>query len=71
MIVIITRALKDQYGEQPAPDPKGPKDGNIKVVRGGSWDRYDVVARVALRLDFYPDIRYRLSGFRLCRYPSG
>ena len=37
-----------------------------RVVRGGSWSRYDVGARAAYRNGRNPDYRYDDFGFRVC-----
>ncbi len=62
--------LKDQYGDQPAPNPGGPKEGNRQVVRGGSWYYYPSLARVSDRYFNFPSDRLNGVGFRLCRYSA-
>lgn len=48
-------------------DPKGPVEGNRRVLRGGSWNSYVDDARVSDRLINYPGNRYNDLGFRLSR----
>ncbi len=62
--------LKDQYEDQPTPNPGGPEEGNRQVVRGGSWSYFPVLARVSSRFSYYPFDRDYLLGFRLCRYSA-
>ena len=50
-------------------NPTGPKDGESRVVRGGSWDyNFDGYFRVAYRGKNLPTDAYDVIGFRLCRY---
>ena len=46
-------------------NPTGPKDGNNKVLRGGSWGSDASYCRVSKREHFTPDNRYKYYGFRL------
>lgn len=48
-------------------DPKGPVEGNRRVLRGGSWNFDDLNARVSFRFNFYSDLRNLNYGFRLSR----
>ncbi|MEM7510934.1 MAG: SUMF1/EgtB/PvdO family nonheme iron enzyme [Bacteroidota bacterium] len=64
------QTLKDQYGNQPAANPGGPKAGSSRVVRGGSWDDDPASARVSNRDVGTPYYRYIVVGFRLCRYSA-
>lgn len=60
----------DWYGEypkSPVTDPKGPKTGDYRVLRGGSWRHYGRVCRSAKR-DWLPPVNFDSStGFRLAR----
>ncbi|MEZ4773254.1 MAG: formylglycine-generating enzyme family protein [Bacteroidia bacterium] len=60
----------DWYGKYTTPplnDPKGPENGRVRVLRGGSWSSNESDCRVAFR-DFYlPDSRSSIIGFRLSR----
>ena len=58
--------LKDQYGNRPLPNPKGPEEGDSKVVRGGSWIDFDINSRVSNRNLNRPSGRSFGIGFRLC-----
>lgn len=48
-------------------NPKGPKSGDIKVFRGGSWNEDPEVARSAGRNAGAPDHRSYLTGFRCAK----
>jgi formylglycine-generating enzyme required for sulfatase activity len=57
----------DWFGDYPAgnvTDPTGPKDGSLRVLRGGSWYYGPRNCRSAGRGRGYPDDRYGL-GFRV------
>jgi formylglycine-generating enzyme required for sulfatase activity len=52
-------------------DPKGPQNGQFRVLRGGSFGLDRNKARCAFRDDDrYPDLRYGDLGFRLVVSPS-
>ena len=60
----------DWYGAYPAAagtDPIGPRSGQNRVIRGGSWHDVDVYARVAFRYYNAPDYRAGILGFRVAR----
>ncbi len=46
-------------------DPKGPKNGSYKVLRGGAWNYAPQSCRVSTRLKLSPDVRRRYVGFRV------
>ena len=48
-------------------DPKGPVEGNRRVLRGGSWNYVDINARVSFRGLNYPVFGDYYLGFRLSR----
>lgn len=59
---------QDWYGPyrgQNYDNPKGPKKGSCRVVRGGSWCFVDESCRVAKRCNAFPGVRLRDLGFRL------
>jgi formylglycine-generating enzyme required for sulfatase activity len=56
---------KDYYRNSPENDPKGPKTGKDKVMRGGSWFTAPRSVRSANRRGLEPDIALEDSGFRL------
>lgn len=57
----------DTYQGAETQDPRGPRVGDIRVLRGGSFFSEAVYARVAHRLRFGPTIRDSSAGFRLAR----
>ena len=60
----------DVYGRYEAAaqvDPKGPVQGPMRVIRGGSWSSLARFVRAAGRGEHLPDFRYGNLGFRLAR----
>lgn len=60
----------DVYGPYDATaqvDPKGPAEGTLRVVRGGSWDGYARILRAACRGGGSPDGGPVYLGVRLAR----
>jgi sulfatase modifying factor 1 len=55
------------YGKKPVIDPKGPKSGDMRIRRGGSWFKYGHSSRSANRSFGHPATRYNTTGFRLVR----
>jgi len=43
------------------------KEGNYRVLRGGSWYYYDFICEVSYRDYYYPDSHYDYNGFRVVR----
>jgi formylglycine-generating enzyme required for sulfatase activity len=71
---------RDYYREAPAHDPRGPDQGEEKVLRGGSWADCAEVVTVSFRMSrassYWRDENSRLAptptiGFRLCREAVG
>ncbi|MEA4906915.1 MAG: SUMF1/EgtB/PvdO family nonheme iron enzyme [Anaerolineaceae bacterium] len=54
---------------QEVKDPRGPEQGNARVVRGGAWDDNRNFARCACRV-LVPGLFLNHLGFRLVRSPS-
>ena len=54
---------KDWYGPYET-SPAGPKDGEYKVMRGGSWDNLPRAVRVSVRYRNVPSLRNNFIGFR-------
>jgi formylglycine-generating enzyme required for sulfatase activity len=48
-------------------DPMGPKNGLLRICRGGSWGCEAAKCRCAFRSSEYPDYPYRSMGFRIVR----
>jgi formylglycine-generating enzyme required for sulfatase activity len=58
----------DWYGDYPAgevTDPTGPKEGSLRVLRGGSWHTYPRRCRSAIRIRSGPGYRLDINGFRV------
>jgi len=53
------------YAESPIQDPQGPKDGDVRVRRGGSWHTWSFYARSSYRNWNDTSTRYTLVGMRL------
>ena len=61
---------EDWFGEYPAgsvTDPKGPSEGEKRVLRGGSFNFKVSKTRSAYRDSITPTYRYNNNGFRLAR----
>ena len=58
---------EDYYKNSPVQNPRGPEEGDYRVVRGGSWGGTPFICRAALRYTYDPNYRDHLVGFRLCR----
>jgi len=59
---------QDWYGEYPSSaqtNPKGPDSGSYRIFRGGSWNVFWQVCRVADRYSYPPNFRLNFLGFRL------
>lgn len=52
------------YGNSPEKNPRGPKKGNYKVVRGGGWNSNGAGLRSANRISYSPSVRSNNIGFR-------
>jgi formylglycine-generating enzyme required for sulfatase activity len=58
------------YSGAATTDPSGPIAGDVRVLRGGSFDVGAVYARVTSRIRYGPTIRVYSAGFRLAKsYP--
>jgi len=60
---------EDYYGSSPLNNPKGPADGTMKVLRGGSWNAEPYFLRVAEREYLTPEESDDFIGFRCARTP--
>jgi formylglycine-generating enzyme required for sulfatase activity len=56
---------EDYYKTSPKKDPKGPAEGDTRVMRGGSWFGQAALCRAAHRLWANPDTRNKYTGFRV------
>ncbi|MBK9338406.1 MAG: SUMF1/EgtB/PvdO family nonheme iron enzyme [Lewinellaceae bacterium] len=59
---------KAYYNESPGADPIGPKEGEYRCLRGGSWNVDDYGSRLVDRNGGSPYLWYYLIGFRLARH---
>lgn len=59
----------DEHYYRHAPDrnPKGPDQGEMKTLRGGSWNDSAVSGRTSARMKMFPDYRDTTVGFRCAR----
>jgi uncharacterized protein (TIGR02996 family) len=55
----------DSYWPRPPEDPQGPPDGELRVLRGGSWTDWATDLRCAYRYNNDPDIADRRLGIRV------
>lgn len=55
------------YGKSPAGNPRGPKLGRVRVLRGGSWISESRGLRASYRYRFEPGDRFDDFGFRCVR----
>ncbi len=56
------------YANSPEQNPEGPKTGDLRVVRGGSWVNTVNYCRVSDRDRLNPIFRSYNQGFRVCGY---
>jgi formylglycine-generating enzyme required for sulfatase activity len=59
------------YASSPRQDPRGPSQGDRRVLRGGSFADNAFDARVTYRNFLPPDYRSRSKGFRVVKVPRG
>ena len=55
------------YRQSPERNPQGPKSGNRRASRGGSWRHHIKVSRTAARSSIPPEFQYADYGFRVAR----
>lgn len=55
---------EDYYRNSPHNNPRGPKRGTSRVLRGGAFDTTPTITRISRRLSNRPDIRHDEKGFR-------
>jgi formylglycine-generating enzyme required for sulfatase activity/Leucine-rich repeat (LRR) protein len=55
-----------QYSQEDVIDPQGVEKGELRVLRGGSWQSRAVYSRSAARAGSEPGSRLYFAGFRLC-----
>jgi formylglycine-generating enzyme len=52
------------YGNSIKDNPQGPKDGKLRVARGGAWNSSGASLRSARRTGYNPALRLNTLGFR-------
>jgi len=57
---------KDYYAHAPSANPKGAEEGELRVMRGGSWGSSNISVRCAARHADSPDVTYHLAGGFRC-----
>ena len=62
---------RNYYNKSPIQNPKGPKYGSYKSVRGGDWARTEYFLRVASRRYYSPHYKDVNVGFRLAHNATG
>lgn len=62
---------RGDFSDVAATDPRGPKKGATRVLRGGCWDSLARECRSSVRSWFPPSDRYDRYGFRLALSPTG
>jgi formylglycine-generating enzyme required for sulfatase activity/tRNA A-37 threonylcarbamoyl transferase component Bud32 len=60
----------DAYASGTTPDPRGPEQGEKRVLRGGSWSNPAANCRSANRSKSAPDLRHPTIGFRVVLRPE-
>jgi len=55
----------DYYANSPDSHPQGPKSGERRASRGGSWRHHVKIARCAARSSLPPQFKYADYGFRI------
>ena len=58
------------YAGSPTDDPRGPKTGSDRVIRGSGWLSGSTGCRSAFRFHSSPACRYSHLGFRVCLLPA-
>ena len=71
----VCELVEDWYGPNyyaysPENDPKGPSEGSLPVLRGGSWADYASISRSAARNHCWLNSRGNCIGFRLAFSPG-
>ena len=56
-----------QPADKPVDDPRGPQEGTVRVLRGGSFNGDPWFLRASFRYRFLPDYRTHYFGFRCVR----
>ena len=60
----------DYYGQRSSKkNPQGPKNGEYRIIRGGSWNNYERDLRASHRHSKSPDLMFNSLGFRCVCHP--
>ena len=57
----------DYYKKSPRENPTGPEEGDLRIVRGGSWDSHLIEVRTAVRFARSPNYKNYMTGFRCAK----
>lgn len=60
---------KSDYPTESVTDPKGPSEGEYRVLRGGAFCSPEAFVRSSVRSSDTPSSRYNRVGFRLAKSP--
>src|SRR5581483_11982057 len=55
------------YQHAPLKNPKGPDSGEMKAMRGSSWNDSPLTGRTSSRMKMFPDYRDTTVGFRCAK----
>jgi formylglycine-generating enzyme required for sulfatase activity len=58
---------EDYYADSPSKNPSGPRQDDMRILRGGSWFRYSGHIRSATRYKNKPTGQYADTGFRVVK----
>jgi serine/threonine protein kinase/Tol biopolymer transport system component len=66
---VSDRYASDYYATSPTSNPQGPDQGDMRVLRGGSWYYDSGTLWVSDRIKYLPEVALNNIGFR-CVFPS-
>lgn len=57
--------MEKYYSGAPSENPQGPQNGELKVLRGGSWRSNEAICKNTFRSAFKPNKAFAVYGFRV------